>query len=347
MTTLHNPYMTPASLWVSASLNEYVDPMEEESPWSSNESQKTTPEGSLQESQQQPELEDNEIPVDEEEEPLPPSFHCELTEETLCDNNHPYVFWASIHFPIPEKPDNPVTTMFEHLENFMIHMLEADAHFTVFPHNLSKYKSLEDLPEPLEDPDHIPGEVDEWLAYFPGARPCVSGGYTYTSALLGFREPFPTVIKATASWLHKSKFGLWKSSLQSKKPVSLGWLLFSTSTMDIDILRGKISLRIGLIPVRLRWKMISMWTQGSIPKEQQVKVLHLYVDELDTATAKPHLMEVYTSKLEPGHHFPLQIRMQLVPEIDSILNTKGRTNMECLCACQNTWNAEKLTYIKT
>jgi len=34
-------------------------------------------------------------------------------------------------------------------------------------------------------------------------------------------------------------------------------------------------------------------------------------------------MEVYTSKPEPGHFFPLQIWMRLVPEIDSILNTKG------------------------
>jgi len=218
--------------------------------------------------------------------------------------------------------------MFEHLETFMTHMLEADAHFTVFPHNLSEYESMEDLPEPLEDLDHIPSEVDKWLEYFPGVRPCAQGGYMYTSTLLGFQEPFPTVIKVTASWLRKSKFGLWKSSLQSKKPISLGWLLFLTSTMDIEVLQGEISLCIGLIPVRLWWKMISMGVQGLVPKEQQVKVLHLYVDKLDVALAKPCLMEVYTSKPVPGHHFPLQIWMHLVPEIDIILNTKGCTNAD-------------------
>ena len=144
----------------------------------------------------------------------------------------------------------------------------------MFPHNLSKYELQEDLPEPLEDPNHIPGEVDDWLEYFPGAQPHASGRYTYTLALLGFPKPFPTVIKATVMWLHKSKFGLWKSSLQSEKLVSLGWLLFLTSTMDINILRGNISLRIGSIPVGLRWKMISMGTQGLVPKEQHVKALH-------------------------------------------------------------------------
>ncbi len=98
--------------------------------------------------------------------------------------------------------------------------------------------------------------------------------------------------------------------------------------MDIEVLRGEIALRIGSIPVGLRWKMISLGTQGSVPKDQQVKALHLYVDELDATVAKPRLMEVYTSKPEPGNFFPLQIRMQLVPEIDSILNTKGRSNAE-------------------
>jgi len=76
--------------------------------------------------------------------------------------------------------------------------------------------------------------------------------------------------------------------------------------------------------------MISMGVQGSIPKEQQVKALHLYVDELDAALAKPRLMEVYTSNPAPSHTFPLHICMQLVPKIDTILNTKGRANADWL-----------------
>ncbi len=286
-------------------------------------SQENSRADSSKETQTQQEDEDKEIPVKEEEEPLPPSFHHTLMEETLRDDDRPYVFWASIRIPIPEKPDDPVTTMFDHLQNFMVHMLEADAHFMVFPHNLSNYETLKDMPEPLEDPDHIPGKAEEWLEYFPGARPWASGRNTYTSALLGFRKPFPNIIKATATWLRKTKFGLWKSSLQSEKPVLLGWLLFSMSTMDVEVLRGEISLRIGSIPVGLRWKMISMGMQGSVPNDQQVKVLHLYVDKLDATIAKPRLMEVYTSKPAPGHFFPLQIWMRLVPEINSILNTKG------------------------
>ena len=233
MTTQQNPYAQPAALRAATSLDEYVDPMEEESPRSSTSSQEKSQVDSSTETQHPQEDDDKAIEVEEEEEPLPPSYYRTLMEETLRDDDRPYVFWASIRIPIPEKPDDPITTMFDHLQNFMVHMLEADAHFTVFPYNLSNYETLDDMPEPLEDPDHIPGEVEEWLEYFPGARPRASGGNTYTSVLLGFREPFPNVIKATATWLRKTKFGLWKSSLQSEKPVSLGWLLFLTSTMDM------------------------------------------------------------------------------------------------------------------
>jgi len=37
--------------------------------------------------------------------------------------------------------------------------------------------------------------------------------------------------------------------------------------------------------------------QGTLPKDQQIKVLHMYVDELDMNLAKPLLMQLYTSKL--------------------------------------------------
>jgi len=39
--------------------------------------------------------------------------------------------------------------------------------------------------------------------------------------------------------------------------------------------------------------------------------------------------------------------MRLVLEIDSVLNLKGRKNVDKLRACQNNWNQTKLTFIKT
>jgi len=168
-TAPHNPYQKPSSLTTAASLEEYVDPMEEESPSSSKTSHEST-DGS-QQSTTQENPKDKVLEIKEEDEPLPPSFHQTIMEELLRDDDCHYVFWANIQIPIPENPKDPVATMFDHLERFMHNMLEADAHFTVFPHNLSEYESIEDLLELLEDPDQIPGEVEDWLEYFPGTRP--------------------------------------------------------------------------------------------------------------------------------------------------------------------------------
>jgi len=81
MTTQHNPYATPAAVCASTSLDKYVNPMEEESPRSSTTLHETTQEDSLKDTQQHQGEDDREIPVEEEEEPLPPLFHCMLTEQ--------------------------------------------------------------------------------------------------------------------------------------------------------------------------------------------------------------------------------------------------------------------------
>jgi len=81
---------------------------------------------------------------------------------------------------------------------------------------------------------------------------------------------------------------------------------------------------------------------GSILKEQQIKTLHIYVNELDMTLAKPLLMQVYASKMAKDHEFLLGIWMQLVSEIDTIFNTKAWKNTEKLWACQNSWNTRLL-----
>jgi len=47
------------------------------------------------------------------------------------------------------------------------------------------------------------------------------------------------------------------------------------------------------IPVSPCWKMNSLGIQGLVKVEDQVKALHVFVNEMDAVTAKPCLMEVY------------------------------------------------------
>jgi len=154
-------------------------------------------------------------------------------------------------------------------------------------------------------------------------------------------------MKEHSDWFCKTCFGLWEATIQTESPVLVGWLLFSTNSTNTEILKKEISKFIDDIPVGLCWKMISLGTQGKIPKENQVHALHVYVDEMDTAAAKLRLTALYEGNASIGHMFPLHIRMRLVPEIDSVLNTQGRQKIDKLRACQATWTTTKLITLKT
>jgi len=54
--------------------------------------------------------------------------------------------------------------------------------------------------------------------------------------------------------------------------------------MDIKVLKIGIMDAIDSIPMVLQWKMISLGIQGPVKLEEQVKVLHIYVDEMDVTT---------------------------------------------------------------
>jgi len=277
----------------------------------------------------------------------PPSFGRAFVARDLRTPDLPHVFWASIRIPVPTTPGNATDATFDALDEFMTKMKEADCRFTVFPHNLSKYRTLDNLPHSLDDPEDLPTKVDDWLVYFPQAKPHYNGGDVYTTALLSLSIPLGCIMKEQNAWFRKTRFGLWEATIQTKSPVLVSWLLFSTNSTNTDILKKEISKFINDIPIGLCWKIISLGTQGKIPKENQVRALHVYVDEMDTMAAKPRLMALYKGNASISHMFPLHIHMQLVPEIDSVLNTQGCRKIDKLRACQATWMTTKLITLKT
>jgi len=254
---------------------------------------------------------------------IPPSFGWPILEETLHNEACPYGFGASLHLPTPQNPVNLMAAVFDTLEEFVTQLADEDPNFVVYPCNLSNYKSVEDLPSLIETVEDLPDDIDEWLEYFPGAKPCVSGGDMYTALLIRLSIPLPKLIKNLSAWMRNKRFGLGKAYLQLEQPTSLGWLLFSTQMMDIKLLKVAILDQIENIPISLHWKMISHGSQGAILKNQQVKALHILVNELDVPMAKPLILALYTSKPGADHKFLLHIWMHIILEMDTILNTKG------------------------
>jgi len=268
-------------------------------------------------------------------------------EEDLCNDTHPHVFWATLHLPIPPKPTNLTDKVYDMLKLFLMMMMEADPKFIVFPYHLSKYKQVSAMPSAIMEPEKLPVDLDEWLEYFLQAKPHMSVGDTYTSVLVGMIFPLLKVMKVQSQWFKEKWYGFWKSALQLEQLTAIGWLLFSTNTMDMAMLQEAIAKHIQGIPVGLCWCTISLGTQGSIPQNQQVKALHVYMDILDAPAAKPLPTNVYDSKVTPDHAYPLHVWMRIVLEMDTILNTKGQKNANKICVCQATQLALKTTIIKT
>jgi len=132
---------------------------------------------------------------------IPPSFNHPINEETLQDDDHPYVFWASLHLPIPPNPANPMAAVYNALEEFITTLAEEDPEFVVFPYKLSAYESIEDLPPPIETAEDLPDDIDDWLEYFPGAKPQKTGRETYTTLLVRMSKPLLKVVKNLSTWL--------------------------------------------------------------------------------------------------------------------------------------------------
>jgi len=99
----------------------------------------------------------------EEDFVIPPSFNHLINKETLHDDNHPYVFWASLCLPIPPNPANPMAAVYNALQEFTITFVEEHLNFVVFPYKLSAYKLIEELLPPIETTENIPDNIDEWL----------------------------------------------------------------------------------------------------------------------------------------------------------------------------------------
>ncbi len=154
----------------------------------------------------------------------------------LCNDDHPYVFWVLLHLPIPKDPANLMVAVYDALKDFVAHMAEEDPQFVVFPYILSNHELIEDLLPLIETTDDLLDNINEWLDYFPQAKPWVTGSNTYTALLIGFSILLPKLVKNLSAWMHNKWFGLWKVYLQLEQPTSLGWLLFSTQMMDVNLL---------------------------------------------------------------------------------------------------------------
>jgi len=102
--------------------------------------------------------------------------------------------------------------------------------------------------------------------------------------------------KKLSSWFRIEKYRLWLSSLLLEKfylPWSDGCCFWHDIKWNQTNQQRQISDSIKQVPVGLHWKTSTIRSQGPIPKDHKVQVIHVYMDEMDVA-----------SRMAIDHKFP-------------------------------------------
>jgi hypothetical protein len=149
----------------------------------------------------------------------------------------------------------------------------------------------------IQESRFIPETMGAFKTYFHQANPRVDGGFVYMRIWLGHNKD-PAVLQDDLEWWQKSKkYGLYPRSVQAENIAVVGWLLYSTRAIDCKALQLAFNARFkGKFEVGCRYRMISLGVRGSVPKDQQVKAIHIECDSEVQFELKIGLNQIYASE---------------------------------------------------
>ena len=136
-------------------------------------------------------------------------------------------------------------------------------------------------------------------------------------------------------WFKHKKARLYIRHLQAEQMHTVGWLLYSMSSMDTKILQKELEKELGF-PIHARWQMINTGNNKDMREEDKIRAIHLRVDESLQDEAVSILGELYSSSAET---FPLGHCMRLIPPVDRMMNPTNISRFEELRHRQRNFEA--------
>ncbi len=124
-------------------------------------------------------------------------------------------------------------------------------------------------------------------------------------------------------WLKQQQFGLYPRSVQAENISGVGWLLYSTKEVACDSLQSAISKQLGdRFEIGCRYKMISLGRRGPVPKDNQVKAIHVECDSACHFDVKIDLSR--TDAPSKNEAYPTGLRLLLVSGSSSMISPATR-----------------------
>ena len=176
-----------------------------------------------------------------------------------------------------------------------------------------------------------PSELEK---FFPRVFFKEEGFTWYSGAHIVHAIPMPDLKKDMIRWLKQEGHGMFERMLQVADTSEIGWLVYSTWQMEVDVLAQAIENTIN-IPVGIRWKQISMGNRERLPVEQQVKALHVEVASENRLIAQKALLATYGRRNTGA--YPNGIRLRFALPLHTAHNLTTKAKLERLRARQQVW----------
>jgi hypothetical protein len=130
-------------------------------------------------------------------------------------------------------------------------------------------------------------------------------------------QPFAELHEDINWWLKANRFKWLKNELQVENTKLLGWLLYSTRTMDVETLTTAIWDAIH-VDVGLRWRIISTGGKYVPDKDPKllIRALHIEVDAETADHDYAALKRLFPTQSTSA--FPLNVRLRLTPELTNL-----------------------------
>jgi hypothetical protein len=110
------------------------------------------------------------------------------------------------------------------------------------------------------------------------------------------------------TWLQESGTGLWRKRLQYKHTQTLGYLLYSTRSINTDLL-SEVLKNDHNLEVTFRYQVITTG-QGPIPEEQKVRALYVITSQQEYEQKRKELYKIYHPTTKK---FPLALQLRFIP----------------------------------
>ena len=234
---------------------------------------------------------------------------------------------ATLKLNIPAS-DNPLRKAISIIKDFISQLQESDENACIIPWLES------DIPTTsiIEDATDVPSRLDDLLIFHPkiyAGRP-QQQNITYVKVHIGHEEKFESINTDIKYWLMSGNHGLYYNMLQAETTEKIGWLLYSTKSIDAGALAEDLYDKFE-IQVGLRWMTIDAGTKGKMPNDKKVFALHVEAIRSEKNTVKKALLKLYSrTSWANSNDLPNGVRLRFVTLRREATSTHSITKLDRL-----------------